>query len=289
VAGCYYYSDSFDNYFLWPMDYVPIRVDRPFASFEKLKTAWNEFAERYMTSVVQGGMTVQTGKGPVVDTQFDADGITFIKPAPPMGLPSGFFVNGRPRLDSTGLTKCPPVAKVFPELTREEWGLFRELFADQSDLFSDYDAWQNERGRAVSMGEDLIPFVPVPVSRAVWEQWCDGKNVAKDVRSIFACATDLFAERVRPIIAAARERLPKAILPSRYVLAVTEEIGQDRANDLSHIVSVKEFPGAEPVERVLVTDLRIFHEHAIALAAAYALAEGTGHVLWNKNLEYAWV
>ncbi|MCX5580523.1 hypothetical protein [Kaistia terrae] len=30
VSGCYYHSDGYDSFFLWPYSYVPIRVDHPY-------------------------------------------------------------------------------------------------------------------------------------------------------------------------------------------------------------------------------------------------------------------
>jgi hypothetical protein len=58
------------------------------------------------------------------------------------------------------------------------------------------------------------------------------------------------------------------------VLAVTEESGQDRANDVSEIAAVGERATEDPMIRPLAEKLRIFHEHAIALAAAYACVRG---------------
>ena len=70
------------------------------------------------------------------------------------------------------------------------------------------------------------------------------------------------------------------LLPSRYILAVTDEIGQDKANDLSHIAKVRQRVDGKPRIKPIVEDLRIFHEHAIALASAYAVAEGLEAVMW---------
>ena len=72
------------------------------------------------------------------------------------------------------------------------------------------------------------------------------------------------------------------------MLAVTDEIGQDRANDLSHIFLIRETLGSEPAVHALATDVRIFHEYALTLACAYAVAEGAEIVLWQKDLQYAW-
>lgn len=98
-----------------------------------------------------------------------------------------------------------------------------------------------------------------------------------------------FDASVRTIMAAARERTPSAILPPRYILTVTEEIGQDRANDVSHIATVRERPRHPVAIQPLAEDQRIFHEHALALASAYAVAEGLNAVMWQKNRRYAWI
>jgi hypothetical protein len=99
----------------------------------------------------------------------------------------------------------------------------------------------------------------------------------------------VFDTEVHRLIAEVRERRPESLLPSRYVLAVTEEIGQDRANDISHILVVWQRPNADPMIRTVVVNARIFHEHAIAVAASYAYAEGLEAVLWSKDLTYAWL
>jgi len=289
VAGCYFYSDTFDSYFLWPMDYVPINLDRPFPSFDKLKRAWDDFAERFMTDVVQGTLAPSTIKGPVVDTQFDHDGVTFVKPAPPMGIPSDFFSKGRPRQDSTGITRCPPVGIVFPEMDSNEWSRFSKALGEIGPLFDDYGHWRREREAAVASGDALKPCVPVAVTLDGWETWCKSNGEPMEPTAVFRYATDLFDKRVRETATSARERTRNTVLPARYVVAITEEIGQDRANDISHIAVVREIPGAEPVVREVVTSARIFHEHAVAVASAYAILEGIESVLWQKDLTHAWV
>jgi hypothetical protein len=69
---------------------------------------------------------------------------------------------------------------------------------------------------------------------------------------------------------------------------VTDKIGQDRANDLSHIAVARQRVRGEPDIRSIVEDLRIFHEHALALGSAYAVAEGLDAVMWMRHRRYAW-
>ena len=90
------------------------------------------------------------------------------------------------------------------------------------------------------------------------------------------------------VIDTARERKPGRILPSTYVLAVTQEIGQDKANDVSDIAVVRERLTGDPIIRPVAENLRIYHEHAAYLAAAYALSEGIEAILWSKNRRHGW-
>jgi hypothetical protein len=289
VAGCYFHSDTFDSFFLWPIDYLPINLNRLFPSFEKLRQAWNELSNRFMTDVVLGRIAPDGIKGPVVDTQFDIDGVTYVKPAPPIGKESGFFSRGRPRKDSSGLAQWPPVATTFPDLTCEEWRLFHAALPYEGALFASYEQWQEERAGAAASGTSLMPFVLVPITFKGWQKWRKSRRLPKAFFAVQAHANESFEQRIRTIMHAARDRSTSRIVPSRYILAVTEEIGQDRANDLSHIAAIIEMPNADPAIRELVTDARIFHEYALALACAYAVAEGVECVLWQKELRYAWV
>lgn len=125
VAGAYLHSDGFDTLALWPIDYVPIHLDRTFPEYDALRDAFHAYAERAMTAAIIDGLSEEMTKGPVLDTGFDLDGKTFVKPAPPLGSNSEFYINGRPRLNSTGIDTSPTVGLIFPELNRAEWEEFR--------------------------------------------------------------------------------------------------------------------------------------------------------------------
>ena len=98
----------------------------------------------------------------------------------------------------------------------------------------------------------------------------------------------VFDERIGEILDLARERVEGGTLPSAYILAVTQEIGQDRANDVSDIAIVRVVANGEVTVIPLVENLRIFHEHAVALAAAFAMREAIDTVRWNKNRRHCW-
>ncbi len=107
-------------------------------------------------------------------------------------------------------------------------------------------------------------------------------------QSIYEYANDLFQDRVQAMINSALEMKGRSILPSRYIMVVTEEIGMDKANDLSHLAKVRERTDGNRELKPLAEDLRIFHEYALALASAYAIAEELDAVMWIRNRRYAW-
>ena len=286
VAGGYFHSDGFDSFFLWPVDYVPIRL-RNFPAFDALRSGWSNFAEGLMSKVVRGEVEAEVFKGPVVDTEFTYEGITYVKPAPPIGH-SDFFVHGRPRKNSTGMIQCPPVARTFPGLSQAEWKKFRQRWASDIDLRESYSAWLRYEHEAGASGYAARPFVRITITFEGWKQWCEGDPSRAAAGSIYLYANDAFESEVRSVLASAREKKEGALLPSRFILLITEEIGMDKANDLSHIARVQQYAFAESEVQPLVEDLRAFHEHALPLASAYAVRDGVEAVMWVRNQRYAW-
>lgn len=288
VGGCYHHGDGFDSVFLWPLDYIPINANSPFRSFEALQRAWHGHAERTMTALIRGETPVTAGKGPVVDTQFDVDGITYVKPAPPMGVKSEFYVRGRPRKGGYDGTNLPPVALTFPDMSGSEWRKFNEELSSDPVLCGSYQAWRKHRQRGIEAGSPLKPFIPIPVTRNGWAQWCTEHQLPRNGRTVRQYANELFSQRLRALLHAARERKSDSVVPSRYVLVITEEIGQDQANDLIRIGLVQAGVPDDLVARELLPSTRTFHEHGLALAGAYALSEGVGCVMWQMDKRYSW-
>ncbi len=288
VAGIYYHGDGFDGVFLGRFDCVPIRLDRRFND-EKLHVGWRAFLERFMTDLVRKEPGPEATKAPVSDVRFELDGVTYVRPAPAMGRPSSFYVRGRPRADSSGLTACPKVATTFPSLTRAQWSALNARLNGTASLRGSYEGWLAHQAGAVAAGLPLQPTVLVPVVIDEWAAWCGLRRLPETTGSLLGYANDVFDAEAKARIAGARERRAGAVVPSRYVLVATEVIGQDRADDISHIALVREASDGETLIRPLVEDARAFHEHALAVAAAYAVQEGYGSVLWQKNFTYAWV
>ncbi|PXA90454.1 hypothetical protein DMC25_07750 [Caulobacter sp. D4A] len=288
VAGCYFHSDGFDANFFWPMHYIPIRSQAVPTVFEALHAAWDILAEEAMTELVIKGHGALAHKGPVVDLAFEVDEVTFVKPSPPMGRKSDFFVRGRPRSDSSGLTHCPPVAQTYPRLSLADWTRMRKLLHQAPGLCDSFEAWLKQEQTAAEAAVPLQPFVTVPVTAAAWKAWAKAELRSANFTTLTTYAALQFELRARKLLAAAVEQTVSALRPTRYILALTEEIGQDRANDVSHLAVIDETDGGFRVEPIL-EDVRMFHEYALVLACAYAQARSVEAVLWRKDQTYGWV
>jgi hypothetical protein len=287
VSGCYYHGDGFESKVLWPCDYVPIRLDHGFREFERLRHEFGELANNYMTTMMQ--RSEPTGdKFEVRDLVFDVDGVRYVRPAPTMGAASSFYVWGRPRANSSGIETRPPVALIVPGLTRVDHAKIAGVIEEVDDPLSEWTAWERHLASARVAATPTQPLVSIAIDAENYLHWCAQEPQPPSLRTLTHFACGLFNERIRAVLDAAREKLAGGVLPSAYVLALTQEIGQDRANDVSDIAVVRVFASRAPLIRPLLENVRIFHEHAVALAAAYALREGLDVVRWKRNLRHGW-
>lgn len=285
VSGAYFYSDSFDNIFLWPIDCTPIYLDRPFQDFEALRDAWNGLVSARMTALLHEPTVVAHTKGPVVDLSFRVEGVTYVMPTPPMGGESKFFTNGRPRNNTTGITSSPPVATVFAGLDRQEWAEFKHSNPMEVSS-SDYNEWTMKEERARSEC-NLKPFITIPITHAGWWEWTRLQPKKTSV-SVHRYANDLFQKKIMSVINGSRELTDATVRPHRYMLLMTEEIGQDLAFDVSHLAEVCTLADGRYHLEEVWTDNPMFFEQALAVAAAEAIARGIDCILWGKDKTYAW-
>jgi len=75
---------------------------------------------------------------------------------------------------------------------------------------------------------DLKPFVVVPVTHAGWWEWVQDQPGRAGHLGASICDR-LIHVKIMQVIEGARERKIGMVLPWRYLLIVTEEIGQDLA------------------------------------------------------------
>jgi hypothetical protein len=288
VAGAYIHSDGYETVALWPIDYVPIHLDCTFPEYQVLRDAFHDYAQAVMTEAIIHGPSAELTKGPILDIKFDLEGKTFVKPAPPLGNSSEFYVNGRPRLNSTGIETSPTVGLIFPELDRNEWSKFRAYMPEETSLGGSFEDWVAGREEAISQGTLLKPFIPVAVTFEGWISSFKGRPPPRRFRPVRDYANRLYQRAITDVIDSARDLAKAQVIPSRYILAVTEMIGQDEADDLSHIFLVEERAEGEPRITGLVRNARIFHLHACTLGASYAVKHGIKSLRWDKVMTYAW-
>jgi hypothetical protein len=286
VGGCYYYSDGFDSFYIWPLDYVPINVSKRF-DFEALRAAWNSFSEHFMTQLIHSSPGRGSIRGPVIDQQFEIGSTTFVMPTPRMGEASSFYYQGRPRQNSSGIDICPKVATVQAEIARENWPKFQNALKDLAA--QTYVQWRKSLVEKREVASGLQPVVAMPVSFEDWTAWLEEQGLTASVQSIHVFATVLFERAVRDTMERSMEWNENRVLPARYILLITEEIGQDRANDVSRIaIARSSLNDEQPQIFPILDNARLFFEHALAVASAYAVRERIDYVVWHKNLEYGW-
>lgn len=288
VAGCYYHGDSFDSYFLWPMDHVVIRGGAESPAFTALKVAWNQFAEKFMLGAVRTMADEKSVKGPVADVSFEYEGRTFVKPAPKIGGQWEDLSRGLRNSVSLGKGGSPTVALTFPEIAASEWSSFSNSLDASDQLAASYTEWMAKRAAHESESDPLKIFAPVPVKHIEWLAWLDENSLFPTANSIGLYANEEFEKSAQHLLEQSRERTPTGLLPSRYVLVQTEEIGQDPANDVSHIVLIHESMHLESSVTCLLKNVKIPHDHALLLGCAYATSCGVEAVLWETDRRYAW-
>ena len=239
-----------------------------------------------MTSAILLNKDSPPDRLPVLEMDFEVDGVKFVKPAPPMGKPSKFWVNGRPRENSTGLTECPPVGIIFPKLNKENWEKFREKECYDAVFKGTYREWLDYVAeKRAENNDELRPFIEIEVT---YDEFCktSDENEAYFI-CLCECATEVFQKRITDVIKAAKDQAKMEIILPEYILLVVEEIGQDKANDLSSIYYAKQFLGQQRMD-VVLENKQLFFEHGLALAAAYAISLGVSSVMYRRDQRYMW-
>jgi len=283
VAGCYLHGDGFDTVALWPIDYVPIHEERLFLEFEALRSAWNKLADRHMTEFVRGEHGPTAVKEAQTDIVFDWEGRTFVKPATPIGAESTFFGARRPRRNHLPFERVKHVAFTVPRLSSVEYRRVRAALRDEP-LLESFDTWNSHVEEALSHGTPLKPVVPIDVSRGGWEAWKRRNPGSSGLASLRAAANVRYGVEASKLVHAAKEFRRGTVVTQRYIAVITELIGQDENNDVSHIGV---YTGRE-VEW-FVSNARVPHFHALALAAAHAIRLGLTNIFWKHDLKYAWL
>lgn len=288
VGGIYFYSDRFDHYVIGPFEEVPINLNSCFCDFDNLKQHWDAFLNDFMTSVVLGNREASPERLPVLDIDFEVDGVKYVKPSPPIGKPSKFWVKGRPRENSTGITQCPPVARTFPKMNKENWLKFKDIMSKEptlQDSYSDYLHFTNNESEANN--KTLRPFVTVEVEYEAFMRNRVDSETNPNFKDLCLFANEVFDRKAKDLIDSAIDKTKSNLILPAYIFLLVEEIGQDKDNDLCSIYCVRQSLGRQN-STVVLENAKLFFEYGLALAASYAIKYDVSFVVYERNQTYMW-
>ncbi|MFK7779519.1 MAG: hypothetical protein QM501_15560 [Gimesia sp.] len=288
-AGLYYYSDQFDVNFFSVFQLFPIREECEFPSFAKLKICWEGYIQDLLKSMILDECEIEKPKIPVIDLEYELQGIKYLKPAPKMGKSSEYYPNGiRPRFNSTGIEACPPVGVAFPKLSKEEWSAFKKHLPQEGLLQNEYVDWRSFlREEMKKNNEKLKPAIEVNVYFEQFQEWCGQKKKKINFSNLCYFSFLIFDAQVKSVIHYSKTNEEIQIRYPRYIYLITEEIGRDKANDMTSVFYVSEIPGIER-EEVLLSNQLLFFEYGLSIASAYAVKYDTSVVLYKKDKTYCW-
>jgi len=137
----------------------------------------------------------------------------------------------------------------------------------------------------LALDNPLEPVVPVQITRGGLEAWKRRHPGFSGTACLSLLANEQFCKKASALLHQAREFKGDEWLRAPYIFVITEVIGQDEANDLSHITIVYgQRRGATPIVR----NARVPFARALSLGTAHALKLGIPQVAWSKDLKYAW-
>ncbi len=280
VGGNYFFSDKFDAYAIFPLKEVYLNGLYRSDLVDLIRKGWNEFLNKFMTNQICN-VDLDRNKEPLQDISFNIDDVLYVKPPPKMGSKSSFWPNGkRPREDSTKLVTCPPVATLIPRLNRQNYEITKKLINDSWCLrgsLQEYLTWlEKEIDECSSLFRPLIG-IDIP---------CEELTISS-FQELCEISADIFEQQIHNIIERASEFTAKH-QSLNYILLNCIEIGIDKANDISYLDHINEFPGLESQTNIICGE-RIKFEYALVLASAYCIKVGADCVYYLRDETYKWV
>lgn len=287
VAGVYFYGDGFDFYSLFPFELYKI-TNKEFPDFIKLRDAWNNFSEIVMTKMIREPESIDFNRLPVYDISYKINEKHYINPTPPIGKKSDFYINGRPRKNSTDFNKCPYVATTYPLLNEEEWILAKSDLIDDYQINESYEEYYNAFCDELKIERAVIqPFVPIQIQYSSFKNWCIETDSENLFYSLCLYANELFNERIRSLIFSAKNIEENKIEPTRYIYLFTEEIGQDKIYDISSAFIINQTL-YQNNETAVFENLNIFYEYGLSLACSYAIKNNIDIVYYKLDKTFGW-
>ncbi|QVW35809.1 hypothetical protein KIP69_02850 [Geobacter sulfurreducens] len=279
VCGLYFYCDRFDSFTFLNFEKHYLRKKAE-DIVDIIHEEWAKFITEFMTRQLHEDNQPRD-KEPLKDISFMLDDVLYVKPPPKWGKPSTFWRGGiRPREDSTGYTKCPPIASVLPTFESKAYDIAKASIFDDWRLrgsLTDYKNWQQKE--VLQHINSLRPLVPVEIPADLAS--------AKSYKDLTQIAIDIFHTRIRQLIEKSSEYSDQH-QSLDYILLSSIEIGLDKANDIAFISHEMEFPGIEK-SLTFIDGERLKFEHALGLAAAHCVRVGANCIYYEKDETYKWV
>lgn len=279
IGGNYFFSDKFDSYTIFPLKELYLNGIYRSDIVDSIREGWNKFLYQYMTNQIID-VNLERNKEPLQDISFIIDGILYVKPPPKMGK-SDFWRNGfRPREDSTGLVSCPPVATILPKLNIQSYQIAKDTIQDTWYLYenlNEYSKWvSDEINKNKSITRPLVSVI-IPTEKAN----------ASSFQDLCSIAAQIFEYEISKLIDGAIEFTNKH-QSLNYILLNCIEIGINKANDISYIKHINEYPGFEKQSSIIDGE-RLKFEYGLAIACAYCIKVGADCVYYLRDQTYKWV
>lgn len=289
IAGAYFYGDGFDFYSFFPFELVKIRSDsnQEFKSFNILRDKWGLFTDNIMTEMIIPKGTNRERKKIIYDFEFERTGKYYIQPTPLIGKKSDYFINGRPRKNTSGINTCPLVGKTFPWLSKKNWRLARESILDSFYLEETLEDYQ---GKINTIKPEIkMPIVPIDIDYLLFKNYCASNEKNETFGELCLYANKRFQEQLVEIHGSIINLDENKIIPIKYILLYVQEIGQDKKFDISSIYKInKEIVTGDERREIIFENERIFFEYASTLAASYAIKFGFNTVCYSINKDFGW-
>ncbi len=287
VAGAYFYGDSFDFYSFFPFELIKIKSDNnlEFTSFNNLRDKWGSFTDKIMTEMIIPDETDRERKKIIYDFEFERSGKYYIQPTPLIGKKSDYFINGRPRKNTSGINTCPLVGKTFPCLSQNNWIMAKKSMVDSFHLEESQDEYLNKIKSITP--EIKMPIVPIDIDYLLFKNYCISNDISESFNELCLYANKKFQEQLESIHESLINLDENKIIPVKYILLQVQEIGQDKKFDISSIYEIKtEILTGDEKRAVIFENERMFFEYASILAASYAIKLGFDTVCYSINKDF---
>lgn len=282
-GGIYFASDGFDNRVLSIFNDFPINVSCSFPSSDRLRDSWHGFVSRMLKESFKGEIPSHQAKLPIDDLAFEVAGVRYVKPSP-RNPKSNFWPSGQAPRKNTAADAHVHVALTFPALSVTEWKLFKKSLPTVHYLQPTYREWLDFlRNEESNLNQPLEPFVPVSVNYEEFAAWVSRPIASCEFSDICKYALHEFDNQVLDILRRTKEEEKTTIIVPEYIYLVVQEIGQDKANDLSSIYHVSETPGFERQEAI-IENAQLYWEYGASVAAAYAVKRNVDILMYSKKL-----